>query len=86
MSVEFLDELEKKVDILIKDLAELRKENAALKEEAEKRSNGASEIEKENRALKKGADVCRADLKAQQEKLGTAAERIQSLIKKIAAV
>lgn len=53
MSVEFLDELEKKVDILIQNLAELRQENAGLKGEVSKKSGGVSEIEKENRALKK---------------------------------
>ena len=86
MSVEFLDELEKKIDILIKALEQLRKENAGLKEEVEKKSGGTSEIEKENRALKKEIGVCKADIQAQQEKLKTAAERIQGLISKIASV
>jgi FtsZ-binding cell division protein ZapB len=86
LAVEFLDELEKKVDILIENLAELRKENAALKEEEGKSSSSASEIEKENRSLKKEVDVCRADVQSKQEKLKAAAERIQGLIKKIAAV
>lgn len=86
MAVEFLDELERKVDILIKTLAELRKENAALKEEAGKRSSGNSEIEKENRALKKEIGVCKADLQSKEEKLRAAAGRIQGLIEKIAAV
>ena len=86
MAVEFLDELEKKVDILIDSLADLRKGNAALKEEAKSRSGSASEIEKENRALKKEVDICRADVQAKQEKLKAAAERIQGLIKKIASV
>ena len=86
MAVEFLDELEKKVNILIECLADLRKENEALKEEAGKRSSSASEMEKENRSLTKEVDVCRADLKAQQEKLKAAAERIQGLIKKISSV
>lgn len=86
MSVEFLDELERKVDILIKELADLRRENVGLKEDVSKSSSGASEIEKENRALKKEADVCRAEVQTKQEKLRVAAERIQGLIKKIAAV
>jgi FtsZ-binding cell division protein ZapB len=77
LAVEFLDELERKVDILIKALAELRRENAALKEEAGKKSSGNSELEKENRSLKK-------DLQSREEKLKAAAERIQGLIAKIA--
>jgi FtsZ-binding cell division protein ZapB len=86
LAVEFLDELERKVDILIKTIAELRKENAAFKEESVKRSSGSSEIEKENRALKKEIGVCKADLESKEEKLKSAAGRIQSLIEKIAAV
>lgn len=86
MSVEFLDELENKVDILIKDLEQLRKENAGLKGDVEKKSSGASEIEKENRVLKKEIGACKADIQAQQEKLKAAKERIQGLIAKIEAV
>jgi FtsZ-binding cell division protein ZapB len=86
LSVEFLDELEKKVDILIKDIEHLRKENAVLKEESGKNSSGVSEIEKENRALKKDIGACKADVQTQREKLKTAAERIQGLIAKIEAV
>ena len=86
MAVEFLDELERKVDILIKALAELRRENATLKADVENKSSGPSEIEKENRALKKEIGVCRADLQSREEKLRAAAERIQGLIEKITAV
>ena len=86
MAFEFLDELENKVDMLIKAHAELRKENATLKGELSKKSSGNSEIEKENRALKKEVGACRADLESQQEKMKRAAERIQGLIEKIAAV
>ena len=86
MSVEFLDELEKKVDILIKGIEHLRKENAVLKDEVGKNSSGASEVEKENRALKKEIGACKADVQTQREKLKKAAERIQGLIAKIEAV
>jgi FtsZ-binding cell division protein ZapB len=82
LSVEFLDELEEKVDVLIKALADLRGENAALRESAVK---GSSEMEKENRALKKEIGACRADLQSKEEKLRAAAERIQGVIEKIAA-
>jgi FtsZ-binding cell division protein ZapB len=86
LAVEFLDELERKVDLLIKTLADLRRENAALKEEAAKSTSGDSEIEKENRALKKEIGVCRTDLQSKEVKLASTAGRIKSLIEKIAAV
>lgn len=86
MAVEFLDELERKVDLLINTLAELRRENAALKDDVAKSASGGSEIEKENRALKKEISVCRADLQSKDENLKSAAGRIRSLIEKIAAV
>lgn len=72
MSIEFLNELEKKVDILIKNLEQLRAENAGLKGELGKKSGSSTDIEKENRALR--------------EKLRGAAERIKGLIAKIEAV
>ena len=84
MAVEFLDELERKVDLLIKALAELRRENASLKEDVITKSSGTSEIEKENRALKKEIGLCKADVQIKEEKLKSAADRIQGLISKIA--
>jgi hypothetical protein len=86
LAVEFLDELERKVDILIKALTELRKENVVLKNEVEKRSSGTSEIEKENRAIKKELAACSEELQAKEIKLKGAAERIQGLIEKITSV
>ena len=79
MSIEFLNELEKKVDILIKNLEQLRAENAGLKGEIGKKSGSSTDSEKENRALKN-------DNTALREKLKGAAERIQGLIEKIEAV
>jgi FtsZ-binding cell division protein ZapB len=86
LAVEFLDELERKVDLLIKAHAELRRENAALKEDAAKNAGSVSETEKENRALKKEIAACRADLQSKEERLKGAAVRIQNLIEKISAV
>jgi hypothetical protein len=86
LAVEFLDELERKVDILIKALAELRRENAVLKADVEKKSSGPSEIEKENRALRKEVAACSDELQAKEMKLKSAAERIQGLIEKITSV
>ncbi len=86
MSIEFLTELEKKVDILINTLERLREENAALKGELGKKSGSVSEIEKENRALKNEITALKAKAGEQHEKLRTAAERIQGLIAKIEAV
>jgi FtsZ-binding cell division protein ZapB len=86
LSLEFLDELEKKVDGLIQNLEELREENAGLKKKTSKKAADVPIIEKENNALKKEVNTLKVRVYAQQEKLKIAAERVRGLMGKIAAI
>jgi FtsZ-binding cell division protein ZapB len=83
LSVEFLDELEKKVALLVQSYQKLCEENAVLKRESGKKTGGASEIEKENRTLRKEIGACRENLQKHHEKLRAAGERIRDVIAKI---
>jgi FtsZ-binding cell division protein ZapB len=85
LSIEFLTELEKKVDLLIQKLEQLRCENTELKGEVEKNSGTVADIEKENRAIKKELGDLKATAQEQGEKLKAAAEKVQSLLAKIEA-
>ena len=86
MSIEFIAELEKKVDAIIQNLMQLRQENSELKGELEKKAGNFSEIENENQALKSELSSLKATSQEQQDKLSVAVERIQGLISKIEAI
>jgi FtsZ-binding cell division protein ZapB len=86
LSIEFIEELEKKVDAIIQNLLQLRQENIHLKSELEKKAGAASEIGSENLTLKNELSSLKAISQEQQDKLTTAVEKIQSLISKIEAV
>lgn len=86
MSIDFLNELENKVQALITALENVRLENSKLKEELEQRSNKISEMENENEQLKTEMELLKEDANGQQEKLNITAERIQGLIAKLETV
>jgi FtsZ-binding cell division protein ZapB len=86
LSLEFLTDLEKKVDAIIQNVEMLRQENTKLKGELEKKSLSAAEMEKENRALKTELGTCKTIAQEQHDKLNVAAEKIKGLIAKIEAV
>jgi FtsZ-binding cell division protein ZapB len=83
--MEYLSELEKKVDTVIKNLEQLRQENAGLKESAQ---NKADELEKskgENSSLRNELDQVKSATREHQDKLLAATDKIKSLIAKIDA-
>jgi FtsZ-binding cell division protein ZapB len=86
LSIEFLGDLEKKVEAIIAQLGLLRQENVKLKEELEKKTHNAADMEKENRALKNELESLKSGSRDQHDKLKAAAERIKGLIAKIEAV
>jgi hypothetical protein len=86
LTIEFLSELEDKVSVLLSTLERVREENIRLKQELEQANGKNSEIEAANESLKSELDSITADSLGNQEKLNTAAERIQGLLIKLETV
>jgi FtsZ-binding cell division protein ZapB len=86
LTIEFLSELEDKVSVLLSTLERVREENIRLKQELEQANGKNSEIEAANESLKSELDAITADSLGNQEKLNTAAERIQGLLIKLETV
>lgn len=83
MSVDFLNELENKVNALITTLESMRQENSRLKEEIESNNGRIQGIEEENARLKEELEALRVDSQGAKEKMNVAAERIQNLLSKL---
>ncbi len=86
MAIEFLNELENKISALITTLDHVRGENIRLKQELEQSQGKIAEIEAANQSLKNEMDNVTLDSMGHQEKLTTAAERIQGLLAKLETV
>lgn len=86
MAIEFLNELENKISALITTLDHVRGENIRLKQELEQAHGRIAEIEATNQSLKNEIDNITLDSMGHQEKLTTAAERIQGLLAKLETV
>lgn len=86
MSIDFLNELEDKVQALITALDNVRKENDQLREELNQNSNKISDMESENDQLKAELEMLKSDSQNQQDKLNITAERIQGLLTKLEMV
>lgn len=86
MTIEFLSELEDKVSALLSTLERVREENIRLKQELEQANGKSFEIEAANESLKSELDAITVDSLGNQEKLNTAAERIQGLLIKLETV
>jgi FtsZ-binding cell division protein ZapB len=86
LTIEFLSELEDKVSVLLTTLERVREENIRLKQELEQANGKNSEIEAANDSLKSELDAITVDSLGNQEKLNTAAERIQNLLIKLETV
>jgi len=86
LAIEFLNELENKVSALLTTLEKIREENIRLKQELEQANGKITEIEAANESLKNEIDTVTLDSMGHQEKLTTAAERIQGLLVKLETV
>jgi FtsZ-binding cell division protein ZapB len=86
LAIEFLNELENKISVLITTLDHVRGENIRLKQELEQAQGKIAEIEATNQSLKNEIDNITLDSMGHQEKLTTAAERIQGLLAKLETV
>jgi len=86
VSIEFLADLENKVDAIISNYEQLRQENIALKGVLDSKATALAEVEKENQVLKKNFSELQSDSQRHQDKLKAAAEKVQRLIVKIEGV
>jgi len=86
LAIDFLNELENKISALITTLDHVRGENIRLKQELEQAQGKIAEIEAANQSLKNEIDNVTLDSMGHQEKLTTAAERIQGLLAKLETV
>jgi predicted nucleic acid-binding Zn-ribbon protein len=84
--IEFLSDLENKVDAIINNYEQLRQENIALKSVLDSKAAALAEVEKENQVLKKNLSELQSDSRRHQDKLKAAAEKVQGLIAKIEGV
>ena len=86
MSIEFLDELENKIDGLIANLNRMKDENVKLSQKLDHVNGRIGDMETENRNLKSELESLKTDSQGRQDKLNAAAERIKSLISKLETV
>jgi predicted nucleic acid-binding Zn-ribbon protein len=86
VSIEFLSDLENKVDAIISNYEQLKQENSALKGVLDAKTAALTELENENKALKNNLSDLQSDSQRHQEKLRAAAEKVQGLIAKIEGV
>ncbi len=86
VSIEFLSDLENKVDAIISNYDRLRQENIAMKGILDAKTAALAELEKENQALKKNIGELQSDSQRNQDKLKAAAEKVKGLIAKIEGV
>jgi predicted nuclease with TOPRIM domain len=85
LSIDFLVELENKVDLLIQNLSQLKQENTQLKEDIDKKNGQIADLEKVNTTLKEEVKSLKELSKEQQERLTMAVDKVQALISKIEA-
>ncbi len=86
MSIEFLSQLEDKIEMLLMTLEEYKDQNTILKQTSEQASSRISELEALNQSLQAQIDTLQSDANGAQEKINSAAERIQGLLAKLEVV
>jgi FtsZ-binding cell division protein ZapB len=86
VALEFLSELENKVDSLIEMVYNLKKEKELLVNEHAQNASRLKELEKENSAIKKEMESLRGDTEKRLNQMNVASEKIQALLKKLEAV
>ena len=83
MTVEFLNELESKIDTMLLSVKMVKEENAKLSEELVTAGQKMSELETANGSMKDELESLRKNSEEKQNKLDSAAEKIQGLLSKI---
>ncbi len=86
MEIEFLNNLENKVTMLLSTLESVRNQNVDLSKELELKGNRISELEAENGNLKRELEQMTLVSASQQEKLNLTAEKIQGMLARLEPV
>lgn len=86
MAVEFLGELEVKIDSILSSVKSLKEENSKLSEENLVQAQKISEIESANQALSTELESLKQSISEKQNKLDSASEKVQSLLSKLESV
>jgi FtsZ-binding cell division protein ZapB len=86
LSIEFLNDLENKIDTLIATLKRIREENVRLSQELEQSTGRIKDIETQNQNLQNELATLKADSAGHEQKLTATVERIQGLLMKLESV
>lgn len=86
MEIEFLNNLENKVTLLLSTLESVRNQNVDLSKELELKGGRISELEAENESLKRELEQITIVSASQQEKLNLTAEKIQGMLARLEPV
>lgn len=86
MPLDFLSELEQKVDIILKSLEHLRTENKTLSEELSEKKDRIAHLEATQQQLQNEVDSLKTTNATNDSKLKSVAEKIQGLLARIEAV
>jgi chromosome segregation ATPase len=86
LEIEFLNNLENKVTMLLSTLESVRNQNVDLSKELELKGNRISELEAENGNLKRELEQMTLVSASQQEKLNLTAEKIQGMLARLEPV
>lgn len=86
MEIEFLNNLENKVTMLLSTLESVRKQNTDFVKDLELKSSRISELEAENENLKQKVEQIESDSSSQQQKLHLTTEKIQGILARLELV
>jgi peptidoglycan hydrolase CwlO-like protein len=86
LEIEFLNNLENKVTMLLSTLESVRKQNTDFVKDLELKSSRISELEAENQYLKQKVEQIESDSSSQQQKLHLTTEKIQGILARLELV
>ena len=86
MSSDPFAKLEKRIDKLLSALAEARSDNEKLREETESKQQKIAELETQERDLSTSAESSDGGSEVKQEKLQTAADKLERVIARLESV
>jgi len=86
LTTEFLSELEKKIDSLIGNIQTLKQEKETLTSDIEVKTGKISDLETENSLLQEDLRSVKNSYEEIQKKLGSAADKVQSLLRKLDSI
>jgi predicted nucleic acid-binding Zn-ribbon protein len=86
LPIDFLTELEQKIDILLKNLEQLREEKKTLSLDIENKNQRVAQLEEENRLAQSEISSLKSVNADGESKRKAVTEKIQGLLAKIEAV